>query len=104
MRKKGKGGKVTRLYCTTTETVFDEIMNTYSIEDKRTTLEDSDQIFEATMKENETRFSQSLQLPSMQQPLRTILGFIGDTPECAAILAGNYKYRNDVDHFANLFL
>ena len=104
MRQRGKGEKVTKIFRTTTAINEDPLTGIISIEEEREAIEEPAAIFAATSEEYERRFTRSLSAPTMQEPLRSILGFIGDTPECEAILDGTYAYRNDVDHFANLFL
>ena len=66
-----------------------------------TTKED---IENACINENISRFTQSKDTPPMQEPLLSALGDLADTPEAEAILDGTYAPPPETDHYAKLLI
>ena len=73
-------------------------------EDGRRLVTDKNDIEDACIAENDSRFSQSEGTPPMIEPLLTDLGYLADTPEAAAILEGSYIPPPETDKYAILFL
>jgi hypothetical protein len=51
------------------------------------------------MEENESKYKQTQQSPSMQEPLVSDIGYLGMTEECEKILEGTYTIPEGVNQY-----
>ena len=72
--------------------------------DGRHIITDKDEMEDACIEENESRFSQCEDTPPMIEPLVSDLGYLADTPEAEAILNGTYQAPTGTDPYARLLL
>ncbi len=63
-----------------------------------------DDMYRAAQQENESRFTQSLVTPSMQEPLLSLIGPLADTEHAEAILAGSFDPPPGLDQYTLLLL
>ena len=72
--------------------------------DGRRVVNDKEDIEQACIEENDSRFSQSEGTPPMMSPLIHDLGYLADTPEARAILDGTYIPAPETDQYAIMLL
>ena len=84
-------GRVTQLFFT-------------NAENERILCGTQEKMVKACVRENETRSSQSENMPPMTDPLYQDLGRYGETAEAQQILFGSYKYPSGVDPYAKELL
>ena len=104
MRKKLRGGKFFKLYKSTTRTIPGPNGTLVEITGKIVLEEDLD--MEAGLQEEfEHRFTEALDTPPMQEPLRTLLGLFGDTNFSNQVLDGTAPLADmEMDPYARLLL
>jgi hypothetical protein len=70
----------------------------------RRTVTSKDDIEDACVEENISRFSQSNNMPFMQEPLLPLISYLADTPAAKDILQGTFEIPPGMDKYTKLFI